>query len=199
MPRLIRLTIAGLAAVTVLAGAARLVLAGVPNRPPIVATIDIERLFGGLDVLKTEEARVDEVAAGFEQQLGDIRSQIEELQAELENFEEGGEAWLGISTRVETSISEYRAIEQFAQLKVEAERSKAMRNVYESMKSEIAAFAESQDPPIDYVLIDDTIPELEPSTADAMQKQISARRMIYSTTSFDITDIMLTRMNGKSG
>ena len=199
MPRLIHLTVVGLAAVTILAGAARLVLAGVPNRAPIVATIDIERLFGGLDVLKAEEARVDEVAAGFDQQLDTIRSEIEELQAELENFEQGGEAWLGISARVETSISEYRAIEQFAQLKVEAERSKAMRNVYEAMKSEIADFAAAQDPPIDYVLIDDTIPELEPSTADAMQKQISARRMIYATQSFDITDIMLTRMNGKSG
>ena len=66
-------------------------------------------------------------------------------------------------------------------------------------KSEIAALAASQTPAIDYVLIDDTIPELEPSTAEAMQKQISARRMIYATNSFDITDLMLDRMNGKAG
>ena len=49
------------------------------------------------------------------------------------------------------------------------------------------------------VLVDDTIPELEPSTADLMQKQISARRMIYANQSFDITDIILARMNGKAG
>ena len=199
MSRTVRFAILGVAAVAVLAGAARFIVAGIPTRPPIVATIDIERLFGGLDLLKTEETRVDEVGARFEEQLQGLRDEVENLQAELENFEEGGEAWLGISQKVGSSISEYRAIEQFAQLKIEAERSKAMRNVYEAMQSEIADLAASRTPPIDYVLIDDTIPELEPSTAEAMQKQISARRMIYATNSFDITDLMLDRMNGKAG
>ena len=199
MSRTVRFALLGVAAVAVLAGAARFIVAGLPTRPPIVATIDIERLFSGLDLLKTEETRVDEVGARFDEQLQTLRDEVENLQAELENFEEGGEAWLGISQKVGSSISEYRAIEQFAKLKIEAERSKAMRNVYEAMKSEIAALAASQTPAIDYVLIDDTIPELEPSTAEAMQKQISARRMIYATNSFDITDLMLDRMNGKAG
>ena len=199
MSRTVRLALLGIATVAALAGAGRFIVAGLPTRPPIVATIDIERLFSGLDILKTEEVRVDEVGAKFETQLQTLREEVENLQAELENFEQGGEAWLGISQKVGGAISEYRAIEQFAQLKVEAERSKAMRNVYEAMKSEIAALAASQTPPIDYVLIDDTIPELEPSTAEAMQKQISARRMIYATNSFDITDLMLARMNGKAG
>lgn len=199
MSRTVRLALLGIATVVVLAGAGRFIVAGLPTRPPIVATIDIERLFSGLDILKTEEVRVDEVGAEFETQLQTLREEVENLQAELENFEQGGEAWLGISQKVGGAISEYRAIEQFAQLKVEAERSKAMRNVYEAMKREIAALAASQTPPIDYVLIDDTIPELEPSTAEAMQKQISARRMIYATNSFDITDLMLARMNGKAG
>ena len=115
MNRHLRSTLLCLLTLAVLAGAARYVASGVPDRPPIVATIDIERLFGSLDLLSTEEARVDEVAAGFDGQLGDLRGQIEELQAELENFEEGGEAWLGINRRVEQTISEYRAIEQFGQ------------------------------------------------------------------------------------
>ena len=32
-----------------------------------------------------------------------------------------------------------------------------------------------------------------------MQKQISARRMIYASRAFDITDILLERMNATSG
>ena len=114
-------------------------------------------------------------------------------------FCEYGQAWLQINQNVEETISDFRAIEQFSKLKFEAERSKAMRTVYEAIKAEMAEFCSSQDPPIDYVLVDDTIPELEPSTADLMQKQISARRMIYANRAFDITDIILTRMNGKSG
>jgi Skp family chaperone for outer membrane proteins len=194
----IRFSLAGMATIMVLAGASRLMFAP-PTSPPLVATIDLERLFNGLDVQKTEGARVDAVAVKFDTQLNGLRGQIENLQAELENFEQGGEAWLKTSRDAEAAISEYQAIEQCARLKVEAERAKSMRKVYERIKSEIETFAKAQTPPLDLVLIDDTIPVLEPSTAEAMQKQISARRMIYASRAFDITDILLERMNASGG
>jgi Skp family chaperone for outer membrane proteins len=194
----IRFSLAGIATFMVLAGASRLMFAP-PTSPPLVATIDLERLFNGLDIQKTEGARVDAVAVKYDTQLDGLRGQIENLQAELENFEQGGEAWLKTSRDAEAAISEYQAIEQFARLKVEAERAKSMRNVYERIKSEIETFAKAQTPPLDLVLIDDTIPVLEPSTAEAMQKQISARRMIYASSAFDITDILLERINASGG
>jgi Skp family chaperone for outer membrane proteins len=194
----IRFSLAGIATFMVLAGASRLMFAP-PTSPPLVATIDLERLFNGLDIQKTEGARVDAVAVKYDTQLDGLRGQIENLQAELENFEQGGEAWLKTSRDAEAAISEYQAIEQFARLKVEAERAKSMRNVYERIKSEIETFAKAQTPPLDLVLIDDTIPVLEPSTAEAMQKQISARRMIYASRAFDITDILLERINASGG
>lgn len=196
--RTLALAVAGIASLAVLAGGARALL-GVPTRAPIVATIDLQRLFNSLDLLKTEEARVEKVGAGFDRQLEELRGRVESLQADLENFEQGGDDWLRMSREVESTISEYRAIEQYAKLKVEAERSKTMRTVYEAIKSQAASFAKSQTPPIDYILIDDTIPGLEPSTAEAMQKQISARRMIFATTEFDITDTLIARMNGLGG
>jgi Skp family chaperone for outer membrane proteins len=194
----IRFSLAGIATFMVLAGASRLMFAP-PTSPPLVATIDLERLFNGLDIQKTEGARVDAVAVKYDTQLDGLRGQIENLQAELENFEQGGEAWLKTSRDAEAAIGEYQAIEQFARLKVEAERAKSMRNVYERIKSEIETFAKAQTPPLDLVLIDDTIPVLEPSTAEAMQKQISARRMIYASSAFDITDILLERINASGG
>jgi len=199
MTRTLRPVLICLAAVVVLAGATRLVVSGLPTRPPIVATVDIERLFDNLDLLKEQEKAVEKIGSSFDDQLETLRGKVEELQAELENFEPGGEAWLQINQNVEETISDFRSIEQFSKLKFEAERSKAMRTVYEAIKAEMAEFCSSQDPPIDYVLVDDTIPELEPSTADLMQKQISARRMIYANQAFDITDIILARMNGKAG
>jgi Skp family chaperone for outer membrane proteins len=194
----IRFSLVGIATFMVLAGASRLMFAP-PTSPPLVATIDLERLFNGLDIQKTEGARVDAVAVKYDTQLDGLRGQIENLQAELENFEQGGEAWLKTSRDAEAAIGEYQAIEQFARLKVEAERAKSMRNVYERIKSEIETFAKAQTPPLDLVLIDDTIPVLEPSTAEAMQKQISARRMIYASSAFDITDILLERINASGG
>ena len=190
--------VAGTAAIALLAGAAGVMFA-VPTSPPIVATVDLERLFNNLDVQKTEGERVDAVAVKYDGELDQLRGRIENLQAELENFEQGGEAWLKTSRDAESAISEYQAIEQFARLKVEAERAKSMRTVYERIRAEVEAFAKAQTPPIDMVIIDDTVPQLEPSTAEAMQKQISARRMIYSSDAFDITDLLLAHMNAATG
>jgi Skp family chaperone for outer membrane proteins len=199
MPRRpLTLAVIGIASLAMLAGAARTIL-GLPTRPPIVATVDLERLFNNLDLRQSGEDRVAALGGQFDKQLEELRGRIESLQADLENFEQGGEDWLRINDTVQSTISEYRAVEQYAQLKIEAERSKAMKSVYEAIKSEITSFAAAQTPPIDFVLIDDTVPELEPSTADAMLKQISARRMVYATKQFDITDAVLTRMNGRGG
>jgi len=199
MPRrTLSLAVVGLASLAILAGAARTILE-LPTRPPIVATVDLERLFNNLDLRQSGEDRVAEIGATFDRQLEELRGRIESLQADLENFEQGGDDWLRINDTVQSTISEYRAIEQYAQLKIEAERSKTMKSVYETIKTEIASFAAAQTPPIDFVLIDDTVPELEPSTADAMLKQISARRMVYATRQFDITEAVLARMNGRGG
>jgi Skp family chaperone for outer membrane proteins len=199
MPRrTLTLAVIGIASLAILAGAARTIL-DLPTRPPIVATVDLERLFNNLDLRQAGEDRVAALGGQFDKQLEELRGRIESLQADLENFERGGEDWLRINDTVQSTISEYRAIEQYAQLKIEAERSKAMKGVYETIKTEITSFAAAQTPPIDFVLIDDTVPELEPSTADAMLKQISARRMIYATSQFDITDAVLARMNGRGG
>ncbi len=199
MPRrTLTLAVIGIASLAILAGAARTIL-DLPTRPPIVATVDLERLFNNLDLRQAGEDRVAAIGEQFDKQLEALRDRIQSLQADLENFEQGGEDWLSINDTVQSTIGEYRAIEQYAQLKIEAERSKAMKGVYETIKSEIASFAAAQTPPIDFVLIDDTVPDLEPSTAEAMLKQISARRMVYATKQFDITEAVLARMNGRGG
>ena len=82
----LRISLAGIVTFMVLAGGSRLMFAP-PTAPPLVATIDLERLFNGLDAQKTEGARVDAVAVKYDKQLDLLRGQIENLQAELENFE----------------------------------------------------------------------------------------------------------------
>lgn len=171
----------------------------VPSRPPIVATVDLERLFNGLTQQEAEAKRLDAIAGEFDQHINELRGEVENLQAELENFEEGGEAWIMTSRKAEAAVSEYKAYDQYARLKIEAERSKSMRNLYSKIKEEVASFAAEQSPQIDMILIDDSIPEFEPSDTAGTQQQISARRLLYVKNSFDITDEVLARMNVASG
>lgn len=191
--------VVGFTSLAVLAGAATSVLVGVPTKPPIVATIDLERLFNSLDMLDAEQARITELEAEFDARISRLGDEANALVADLENFEQGGENWLRVEGEIREMVSEYRAMEKFAQVKIEAERAKMVQRIYESIRTEIASFAESQTPPIDYILVDDSIPEIQPSTLQEMQRQISGRRLVYSTQSFDITDLMLARMNGSGG
>ena len=101
-------------------------LLGVPNRPPIVATVDVERLFNSLDFRAGEVARIEQLAADYDGQLADIDPD-RGLQGGAGNFEQGGEAWMELSQKAEVAISEYQAIEQFARLKIEAERPRRSR------------------------------------------------------------------------
>ena len=187
-----------IASLALIAGTARFALQ-VPSAPPIVATVDLERLFNGRADQTSEAERLNTIAETFDAKVAALRDDVENLQAELENFEEGGEAWIGTSQRVANAISEYRAYEQYARLKMEAERSKSMRASYDRIKDAVASFATSQSPPIDVVLIDDSIPDFEPSDIAGTERQISARRVLYVNNSYDITDAILASMNGAAG
>ena len=192
------LAIPAAVAVAVIAGATSIAM-NVPSRPPIVATVDLEQLFNGLDNQDAETARMENIAKEFENKIEDLRAEVEDLQAELENFEEGGDAWIATSRQVQNAISEYRAYEQYARIKVEAERAKSMRNLYARIKTAAKDFASEQTPPIDMVIIDDSIPNFEPADMAGTQRQISARRVLYANSTFDITEALLTRMNTSSG
>ena len=170
-----------------------------PSRAPIVATVDLEKIFNGLAAQDQEAARIAKVAENFEAEIENLRAEVENLQAELENFEEGGDGWITTSRKVETAVSEYLAYEQYARVKIEAERSKSMRSLYAGIKEAVAAFSAEQSPPIDMVLIDDSIPEFEPADMAGTQKQISARRMLYVNNGFDITEAILAKMNASTG
>ena len=59
--RNIFLAIPAAVAVALIAGATSIALS-VPSRPPIVATVDLEQLFNGLENQDAETARIDKIA-----------------------------------------------------------------------------------------------------------------------------------------
>ena len=188
-PLLITLTCFGLMA----AGAG--ITMSLPTAPPLVATVDLERLFNGLDAQKTEDERLQKVAKFHEDKIENLRANVEDLQSELENFEPSSEAWLTTNQNAQDAVSSFLAYEQYARLKVEAELAKSTRNIYTNIRSTIAEFCASQNPPIDMVIVDDSIPEFEPADSAGTRQQISARRILYANSTYDITDAVLNRMN----
>ncbi|MEY3024186.1 MAG: hypothetical protein RJA16_1012, partial [Planctomycetota bacterium] len=118
---------------------------------------------------------------------------IEELNAELESFQPGSAAQLEVATRIEEAIAEFRAFEGFARAKAEAEQAKSMRQIYMTIRE--AAMELAKERGWDYVMVDDSIPTIEPTDSQRMLQQISSRRFLYANPSFDVTDDLIAKLN----
>jgi Skp family chaperone for outer membrane proteins len=182
------------AALALLVGGALLAFAAfAPQRPAVVASVDLERVFNSIDLQAKTEARLKAVAVDLDAQRKKLRDGIEELQAELESFQPGSTAQLEVATRIEEAIAEFRAFEGFARAKAEAEQAKAMRQIYMSIRD--AAMELAKERGWDYVMVDDSIPTIEPTDSQRMLQQISSRRFLYANPSFDVTNDLIAKLN----
>ncbi len=175
------------------AGSLLALAAFAPQRPAVVASVDLERVFNSIDLQAKTEARLQTVAADLDAQRKVLRDGIEELNAELETFQPGSAAQLEVATRIEEAISEFRAFEGFARAKAEAEQAKAMRQIYMKIRQAAADLAKERG--WDYVMVDDSIPTIEPTDSQRMLQQISSRRFLFANPSFDITDDLIAKLN----
>ena len=182
------------AALALLVGGALLAFAAfAPQRPAVVASVDLERVFNSIDLQAKTEVRLKAVAVDLDAQRKKLRDGIEELQAELESFQPGSTAQLEVATRIEEAIAEFRAFEGFARAKAEAEQAKAMRQIYMSIRDAEMELAKERG--WDYVMVDDSIPTIEPTDSQRMLQQISSRRFLYANPSFDVTNDLIAKLN----
>jgi Skp family chaperone for outer membrane proteins len=167
-----------------------------PDRPAVVATVDLERVFNSVDLQTRTEVRLQAMSEQLGARRDELRLEIEDLQAELESFQPGSDAQIEVAGRIEEAIAEFRAWEGFAAIKLEAEQSKAMRDIYLSIREAAATLAKERG--WDYVLVDDTVPTIQPGGAEQMQQQIGSRRFLYANGAFDVTDELVARLNTQS-
>jgi Skp family chaperone for outer membrane proteins len=80
-------------------------------------------------------------------------------------------------------------------LKVEAERASGMRSLY--IKVREAAAAVAKEGKIDYVIINDSIPPIEPAGFTATRQQLAMRRILFADNELDITDAVIARANAE--
>lgn len=180
----------------VLVGALAAFAAISPSRPAVVASVDLEKVFNTIDLQKQTEARLEVVRTELEARREKLRTGIEDLQAELDSFQPGSTAQQEVAVRVEEAIAEFRAVENFARLKLEAEQAKAMREIYLTIRTAAGELAAQRG--WDYVMIDDTVPAIDPSDANRMLQQISSRRLLFANPSFDVTKELIDHLNARA-
>ncbi len=179
-----------------LAGAAVAALAAAaafPDRPAKVASVDIERIFLQIDEQKSAEGAVKLLGERMAAEKDRLSRELQDLNAELESYKPGSAPYNETLQKVEAAIGAMSAQDQFGQLKVEAERANAMRTMYAHIREAAAAVAKEAG--IDYVLINDSLPPIEPAGFVATRQQLAMRRVLFAAGDMDITDTVIARAN----
>jgi Skp family chaperone for outer membrane proteins len=165
----------------------------IPNRPAVVASVDIERLFEKLEESKYNEAEVRKVAGQLEAERNTMSRELEDMKAELETYKANSPSYQTVYKKMEEKMAQMGAQGQYGKIKVEAESAQRMADMYQRIKDAAKGYAKSNN--IDYVLVNDSIPPIEVAGMQGTKQQMALRRFLYATDEFDITDALVVRMN----
>ncbi|MEY3025826.1 MAG: hypothetical protein RLZZ238_723 [Planctomycetota bacterium] len=194
-PRFLRLELVLLAAFAVIATATLLRPTADDAQPSRVATVDLEKVFNSLDRYTDEQARVKTASETLETQVKTAEASVRELQSDLDSFRDGSKEQQDAIARLQAAIGELRAVQQFVGAKLELEKARALRDTYTAIKDGVRRFAEQNG--YDYILLDDSVVEMDPANATRTMQQISARRFLYTSPKRDVTDQLIAMMNSE--
>jgi Skp family chaperone for outer membrane proteins len=159
----------------------------------VVATIDLERVIDNLDAMGAANAELTAAAETFQARIEAKREALQLLDEEIDLLV--GQQRDDKLAEAEVMADDLRLETQFAELKLEEMRVRSLRDIYENVR--IVAGRLSQANGWDLVLVNDALVEVPAvATQQDLMRQISARRVIYSDVRIDVTDVLITAMNG---
>ncbi len=163
----------------------------------VVATVNLEKVFQGLDERGAADARLKNLADKLDAEGHKKREEIEVLNADLELFPPGSEKFQEVAAELAGKGFRLKAFLDFAVRKLDAEKSRTLYDLYEDrIKEVVRQMAEEQG--YDLVMVDDSIVALPTEISEAeIMRQISARRLLYTNSAIDITEDLIARMNSR--
>jgi Skp family chaperone for outer membrane proteins len=163
------------------------------EKPAVIGTVDLERLYTGLDEHKAGEKRLEQIAKELNSKNEKLSQTVQSLQAELDNFKADTPGFYETTRNIEEAIGQMKAFDDFSRRKFELEKAKLIRDTYQSIKSSLGEICKQQG--IDAVFLDDATPPFDPKDTRPIMQQISGRRMLWINPSIDITGVVIQKMN----
>ncbi|MFN5496824.1 MAG: OmpH family outer membrane protein [bacterium] len=161
--------------------------------PSRIATIDLEKTYNSIERFAAAQASIKASNDELEKKVKEAETTVKDLEAELESFQPGSDAQAAAIQKLQIAVGEFRAVQEFARAKLELERARALRDTYLAIKDAARRFAERDG--YDYILLDDSLPEMDLKNASQTMQQISARRFIFATPKADVTNALIAFMN----
>src|SRR5688572_21456155 len=164
-----------------------------PNQPAIIATFDLERTFNALDLKKSAFDELKKLGETLEAKRQEMATSLKQMYADLEDHVPGSAKYRELEEKLLEKENEFRATAEFNKMKLDIERARNVKKVYLEIKKVVESMATENKWAV--VLVDDSIAEIPPGSEEEITRQISARRIVYSSPDVDITDMLIARMN----
>jgi Skp family chaperone for outer membrane proteins len=161
--------------------------------PAVVVCVDLEKVFNGLTAKTNADAHLRKLG---EQQIAESNKKaeaIKQMEADLADLAAGSARYRELQDQALLEAQKYRAYVEFSRAKIDAERSRTIKRIYGDIKKAADEMATSNG--YDLVLVNDSLAEIPPGTEEEMNRQISARRILFANPRIDLTDELIAYMN----
>ena len=164
--------------------------------PAVIAYVDLEKVFEGLDSRKSSEETIMALAQQVEDKTTTMQEELELLQAELESLEPGSKAMESMNDNVISVAGRLRAYQKYAGLVLEREQANDLKATYDEIRKAAQVYADKEG--IDFVVMNDAMVPMNPSDSAGTLQQIASRKFLYANPTLDVTDALIKLMNSSN-
>lgn len=161
--------------------------------PMLIAAFDLEKTFNSLEEKKAADADLQRIADGMKKQTDADGKVLKTMETELEDLQAGTPKHKELMENLVLKTHEYQAQIEFFKAKIDVERARMMKQVYMNIRKAAEQLAKERGYAI--VFVDDSIAPIPPGTEEEINRQISARRMVYVNPQVSVTEELISRMN----
>ena len=166
----------------------------VPSNPTVTVTINFETLFASLEERVFEESKVQAIIEDMNAEIEQRRQEITEYEQEFELYEAGSPKWQELLQDQQLKVLEYQAQVEYSKSRKARELSKGTRRVYMNIRESAAKLAGQNG--WDYAVVNDASITLPEADNVDIGLEISSRRILYANDALDVTDLLISYMNG---
>ena len=162
-------------------------------QPTVIATLDLEKVFGQLQEVNVAEKGLENEIIVLKETNKIAAETIKALQADQEDFPPGGQKFEEIEDRLMRAAYAFKADVDYIKVYKDRRNAEIVRAIYLKISDAAKQVAEMRG--VDIVLVDDSIIQVNPGTLVDVNRQIAARRMLYTNPNLDLTVDVVNLMN----
>ncbi len=158
--------------------------------PATIGCVDLERVFNECIWLAEAEEQLAKITAVHQKEADRLRAEVELARQDLELLVPGTEQYKKAERAYVQATVDFRAYVEFSGAKLEVERAKTRRNIYDRIAGAAERYAVAHG--IGYIITNDSASDLQEGTDRQVVQQLLLRRVVYASSEYDVTDDLIT-------